>query len=188
MKPVDKVVIHHLRGKYNIPHDVVIDVNSDPSSSVKTLNFKFDLAKTDVNSGESDEWYQNFFMKPKRLKGMHSFVYDWSRKFEHTISEFLKIAGIEREYYRVVNEPVNYGFLDRVGEKIKNAIKQTDFPNVTMKFFKDSDPDIKITFGGFTKEQFDQKDTFKEFSRQLQDALGNEVDLSQYILSYRIPR
>jgi len=188
MKPVDKIVINHLRSKFNIPHDVVIDVKRDPSSSVKTMNFKFDLAKTDVNSGESEEWYQNFFLKPKRLTGMHSFVYDWGRKFESTISDFLKIAGIDREYYRVINEPVNYGFLDKVENKIEDAIKKTDFPNVTMEFKKDSDPDIKITFRGFTKEQSENKGMFKEFTRQLQEVLGNEVDLSPYMLSYIVPR
>lgn len=188
MKPVDKLVINYLRRKLDIPHDVVIDVKSEPSSSVKTMNFKFDLAKTDVNSGESDEWYQNFFLKPKRLTGMNSFVYDWSKRIEHKINEILKMGGIDREYYRVVNEPVNYGFLDRVGNKIEEAIKKTDFPDVTIEFSKDSDPDIKITFGGFTKEQFDQNESFKEFNRQLQDALGNGVDLSPYKLSYRRPR
>ena len=188
MKPVDKLVINYLRNKFKIPHDVVIDVKSDPSSSVKTMNFKFDLAKTDVNSGDAEEWYQNFFLKPKRLTGMHSFVYDWGRKFEHTITEFLRIAGINREYYRVVNEPVNYGFLERVGDKIENAIKQTDFPDVTIEFKKDSDPDIKITFKGFTKEQYEDKDMFKEFTRQLNDALGNEVDLSPYMMSHIVPR
>ena len=144
MKPVDKLVINYLRNKFKIPHDVVIDVKSDPSSSIKTMNFKFDLTKTDVNSGESEEWYQNFFLKPKRLTGMHSFL--------------------------------------------QNAIKQTDFPNVTMEFSKDSDPDIKITFRGFTKEQFEDKDMFKEFTRQLKDVLGNEVDLSPYMLSHIVPR
>ena len=44
MKPVDKLVINYLRNKFKIPHDVVIDVKSDPSSSIKTMNFKFDLA------------------------------------------------------------------------------------------------------------------------------------------------
>lgn len=188
MKPVDKLVINYLRRKLDIPHDVIIDVKSDPSSSIKTMNFIFDLAKTDVNSGESEEWYRKFFLKPKHLTGMSSFVYDWSRKFESTISEFLKIAGIDREYYRVVNEPVNYGFLDRVGDKIEEAIKKTDFPDVTMEFKKDSDPDIKITFRGFTKEQSEDKDMFKEFTRQLQEVLGNEVDLSPYMLSYIVPR
>jgi len=146
MKPVDKIVINYLRNKFKIPHDVVIDVKNDPSSSIKTMNFKFDLAKTDVNSGESEEWYQNFFLKPKRLTGMHSFLHDWGRKVEHPINEFLRIAGINKEYYRVVNEPVNYGFLDGVSGKIEKAIKQTDFPDITMEFSKDSDPDIKITF------------------------------------------
>jgi hypothetical protein len=185
MTPVDKVVINYLRNKFKIPHDVVIDVKSDPSSSIKTMNFKFDLAKTDVNSGESDEWYQKFFLKPKKLNGMQSFLHDWSRKFEHPITEFLRIAGIDREYYRVVNEPVNYGFLNEVGDKIENAIKQTDFPDITIEFSKDSDPDIKILFKGFTNEQFEDNDMFKEFTRQLKDVLGNEVDLSPYILSYR---
>ena len=188
MKPVDKLVINYLRRKLDIPHDVVIDVKSDPSSSVKTMNFKFDLTKTDVNSGESEEWYQTFFLKPKRLTGMNSFVYDWSKRIEHKINEILKMGGIDREYYRVVNEPVNYGFLERVGDKIEKAIKKTDFPDVTMEFKKDSDPDIKIAFRGFTKEQFEDKDMFKEFTRQLKDALGNEVDLSPYMLSHIVPR
>jgi len=188
MKPVDKLVINYLRRKLDIPHDVVIDVKGDPSSSVKTMNFKFDLAKTDVNSGESDEWYQNFFLKPKRLTGMHSFVYDWSKRIEHKINEILKMGGIEREYYRVVNEPVNYGFLDRVGNKIEEAIKKTDFPDITIEFSKDSDPDIKILFRGFTREQFEDKDLYKEFTRQLQEILGNEVDLSPYKLSYARPK
>jgi hypothetical protein len=184
MKPVDKIVINYLRNKFKIPHDVVIDVKNDPSSSIKTMNFKFDLAKTDVNSGESEEWYQNFFLKPKRLTGMHSFLHDWGRKIEYPINEFLRIAGINKEYYRVVNEPVNYGFLDGVSDKIENAIKETDFPDITIEFSKDSDPDIKILFRGFTNEQFEDKDMFKEFTRQLKDVLGDEVDLSPYILAY----
>jgi hypothetical protein len=184
MKPVDKLVINYLRNKLKIPHDVVIDVKSDPSSSIKTMNFKFDLAKTDVNSGESEEWYQNFFLKPKRLTGMNSFLHDWGRKIEYPINEFLRIAGINKEYYRVVNEPVNYGFLDGVSDKIENAIKETDFPDITIEFSKDSDPDIKILFRGFTNEQFEDKDMFKEFTRQLKDVLGDEVDLSPYILAY----
>lgn len=188
MKKVDKFVIHYIRNTFKIPHDVIIDVKSDPSSSIKTMNFIFDLAKTDVNSGESEEWYRKFFLKPKHLTGMSSFVYDWGRRIEHSISEFMKISGIKKEYYKVVNQPVNFGFLDRVSDKIETAIKQTDFPNVTMEFKKDSDPDIKITFRGFTKEQFEDKDMFKEFTRQLKDVLGNEVDLSPYMMSHIVPR
>ena len=188
MKKVDKFVIHYIRNTFKIPHDVIIDVKSDPSSSIKTMNFIFDLAKTDINSGESEEWYRKFFMKPKHLTGMSSFVYDWGRRIEHSISEFMKISGIKKEYYKVVNQPVNFGFLDRVGNKIEEAIKKTDFPDVTIEFSKDSDPDIKILFRGFTKEQFEDKDLYKEFTRQLQEVLGNEVDLSPYKLSYSRPK
>jgi hypothetical protein len=184
MKPVDKFVIEYLRREYNIPHDVVIDIKSDPSSSVKTMNFKFDLTKVDVNSGESEKWYRDFFLQPKNLKGMGAFLYNWGKRIEGKIQDLFKITKIKPEYYRVINEPVNYVFLEKVGNKIEEAIKKTEFPNLTIEFSKDSEPDIKLLFRGFTTEQFEDKDAFKEFTRQLKDVLGSELDLSPYQLAY----
>lgn len=191
MEKIDIIFLNFLKSRIAIPEGVEIKIEED--SPYTNVIFMVDASKIDINGPNYNEEYSNFFLRKKQKKPTSGLIIpvDWDRrKIMPTVEDFYKITDIpySERNYKIHNLLFNYDYLEKIENKIQEAIKKTDFPNVTFEFTKDTDPDIELIFKGFTKEQFEDNDLYKEFPRQLQEVLGNEVDLSTYKFAYRRPR
>jgi len=185
MDSIIKIIDKYLKMTLNIPYEVTLKFTEDKGNYTNgIITFMVDLAKIDKNSSEYDENYSNFFRKPKNLKGLGVLTYAWSNKIQNALEEFRKITGQNsRGRYHIDTEFYNYDYLTLIDEKVVDAISKTDYPNIKIEWEKDdANPHIRVVFSNFTKDEFLKSN---EFITQLQSVLGNDVDLSEYRISYR---
>ena len=180
-----KIISAFLFAKGVLPKDFKLEYVEDKYGNY--FKFNIDLSKMDVNSPNYDESYAKYFTKPKGLTGLQSFTYDWNNKMSSYIDDFLKISGAESRYGRSksLNIVYNYDYLDNVSSQIEEKIKETNYPNVTFEFDKDSNPDIRIIFRNFEVEQFVYT---QDFVKELKELLSPNIDLDAYTQLFTRPR
>ena len=190
MDKLDTIFLNFLRSRIAIPNGVEIKIEKDPPYYTNVI-FMADASKMDMNGPNYNEEYSKFFIRKKR-KPTQGIVIPlaWENRIIPTVEDFYKITDIpySERNYKIHNLIFNYDYLEKIENKIEEAIKKTDFPNITLEFTKDSDPDIKLLFRGFTKEQFGDKDMYKEFMRQLSEILGSDVNMDSYQIAYTMSK
>jgi hypothetical protein len=181
-----KILSKYLSSIGKLPKDFTIEYVVDEKYG-DYFKFDIDLSKMDVNSPNYDENYAKHFIRRKGLTGLQRFTYDWDKNMRYNIEEFMKISGLSSKYrtIRVFNVIHNYDYMDDIGNKIEEKIKETNYPNVEIEFEKDTNPEIKIVFRKFTIEQFDN---YKEFIKELKELLYPKIDLDSYSQSFVHPR
>lgn len=181
-----KILSNYLISIGKLPKDFVIEYVVDEKYG-DYLKFNIDLSKMDVNSPNYDENYAKHFVKPKGLNGLQSFTYDWNGSMYYNVEEFFKISGLFSKYKRikVYNAMYNYDYLEGIGDVIEEKIKETNYPNVTVDFEKDNNPDIKIIFRNFKIEQWSYT---QDFIKELKELLSPNIDLDSYTQAFTQPR
>ena len=181
-----KILSSYLSSIGKLPKNFTIEYVVDEKYG-DYFKFNIDLSKMDVNSPNYDENYAKHFVKPKGLTGLQSFTYDWDRGMGYNIEEFIKISGLSSRYskIKVYNTFYNYDYLNSIGDKIEEKVKETNYPNVTIEFEKDRNPDIKIIFRNFKTEQWSYT---QDFIKELKELLSPDIDLDSYIQAFTQPR
>jgi len=180
-----KILSEYLYKKGKLPKDFKIEYVEDTYGDY--FKFDIDLSKMDVNSPNYDESYAKHFTTPKGLSGMQKFTYDWNKRMAYYVEEFMERSGMDTKYNRLraFNTFHNYDYMDSVGNEIEEKIKETNYPNVEIELEKDTNPEIKIIFRKFTREQFD---SYKEFIKELKELLSPKIDLDSYSQAFVHPR
>jgi hypothetical protein len=177
-----KILSSYLFSMDVLPNNFVIEYVEDNKYG-DYFKFNIDLSKIDLNSPNYNESYAKYFRKPKGLTGIQSFVYDWNKNMAFDVQEFIKVSGLKSIYttIKVINEFYNYDYIEGIGNQIEEKIKETNYPNVKIDFERDTNPDVKIIFRNFKKEQWSYT---QDFVKELKELLSPKIDLDSYIQAF----
>ena len=180
-----KILSSYLFASGKLPKDFKLEYVEDSYGDY--IKFNIDLSKVDINSPNYDAGYAKYFTKPKGMTGLQLFTYDWDKNMEFQIKDFMDISGLDSKYERLraFNTFVNYDYFDSIGDKIEEKIKETNYPNVTVEFEKDKNPEIKILFRNFKIEQWSYT---QDFIKELKELLSPDIDLDAYSQAFAQPR
>jgi hypothetical protein len=139
-----------------------------------------DCEKMDKNSGKFDSEYKDALVDDS-LTGIQAFVNRPIGKIERIAEEIKKFFSVE---VRVSFNFKNYKYLDQIERKIQGAIKQTSRPEINAVISAEGDnPVVRLGLYNFKKifkNSSEGKTDNKEFIKELQKALGSEIDLESY--------
>ena len=167
----DRVILkfaHMVKPKY----EFIIEGNNED----KFLILIVDCPKMDKNSGEFDEEYYKGLVKT-RPQGLRVWINDSKWPIVNVTKEIEKFFNIK---LRVGYNFKNYDYLDDIEEIIKDAILKSSRPKIDAEFSADWDsPKIGLVLHNFIMDVNSANITYQE---ELQNILGNRIDLSQYRL------
>jgi hypothetical protein len=168
----DKVILKYAQ-MVNPKYEFIIEEHSGD----KFLVLVVDCPKMDKNSGEFDEEYYKGLVR-ERPQGVQIWISDSKSPILNVTKEIEKFFGIN---LRVGYNFKNYNYLDDIDSIIKDAVLTSSRPNVDAEFSAEWDnPKINLVFHNF---EMNVHSANKIYQQELQDILGDRVDLSQYILA-----
>lgn len=179
MDKLDKIFLSFLKTHLNAPKDVQFEFEPESDTDWIIVTVLVDASKMDKNGPNYNEEYSKFFIRPER-KESGFFIYDWESKYNNALKSFMKYTGMSynNKKYRFHNRIVNYDYLNGVGDKIEDGIKKTSYPETTIEFTKNSEPDISLVF------RLKDPLSYYDFIKELREILGNSVSLDSYHIGW----
>ena len=154
-------------------YDFIIEENNGD----KFLVLVVDCPKMDKNSGEFDEDYYKGLVK-ERPQDTQIWISDskWPiLNVTRDIEKFFNIKLLVGYNFK------NYVYLNDIEGIIKEVVLKSSRPNVDVEFSVEwESPKIKLVLHNF---EMDVNSANKIYQQELQNILGDRVDLSQYTLS-----
>lgn len=177
MDRLDKIFLSFLKSNLEIPKEVQFEFTKE--SGTDWVIIDVDASKIDLNSPNYNKEYSKFFVRPER-KERGFFIYDWESKYNKAVKDFMKYTGTSYgdKNYRFFNRLVNYDYLGSIGDKIEDGIKQTSYPETTIEFTKDSEPEIKVVF------RLRDPLSYYDFIKELKEILKDSVTFDSYHIGW----
>jgi len=142
----------------------------------KYLILVVDCPKMDKNSGEFDEEYYKGLIRT-RPQGAQIWINDSKWPILNVTKDIEKFFNVN---LLVGYSFKNYDYLDDINEIIKEAVLKSSRPEVDAEFNAEWDnPKIGLVLHNFEMNVHSANTIYKE---ELQNMLGNRIDLSQYQL------
>jgi hypothetical protein len=158
-----------------------LDLKVENHHNKNYLVLTVDWAKVDKNSGSYDESYSNFVRDKNRKNNGGLFILSRFNCLTNVISQAKKLLDVKLEPGFSFK---NYDHLDEVERKVSEAILESKYPQIEVKFYGEWDsPILKFGFYNVPMEEFKSWDDFQYYIFELEDIMNNQIDLGQYSLS-----
>lgn len=143
-----------------------------------------DISKADLNHANYDPSYRKIFY-PKRPKGAHIFIVDENSRLNKIKEDLRKFFKLDIDFWTGF-KPINYDYLDNIENKIKEAVKENDYPNIEVEF-KGNLPKIALLFSNLPDE-LKERENMTEYLNNLKlyTKLKYNIDIDSYSLTWRI--